>query len=206
MRIDHFRGFSAYWAIPAGAEDARAGQWLPGPGLTLFKALERALGKPLPLVAEDLGVSDAALVELRESVGLPGMAVLQFAFGGEATNPFLPHLHLPHQVVYSGTHDNNTTIGWWQASPGVQDHVRRYFGIDGTDVAWDLIRAALASVAHTAIVPMQDVLALGSEARMNVPGVTEGNWNWRLRPDQMAPATAARLRDLAGLYGRLPAP
>ncbi len=209
VRIDHFRGFSAYWAIPAGAEDARQGRWLPGPGLPLFKALKHGLAAScdaktgaLPLIAEDLGVVDDALVALREGAGLPGMRVLQFAFGGDNLNLFLPHNHEHRSVVYTGTHDNDTTVGWWQSTPEVQDHVRRYFGVDGHDIAWDLIRAAMASVCEMAIVPMQDVLSLGNEARMNKPGVAQGNWGWRVAADAFQPELAARLRELCVLYGR----
>lgn len=209
VRLDHFRGFSAYWAIPADAEDARTGRWLPGPGADLFRALRHGLSTStargisgLPLIAEDLGVVDDALIALRDGAGLPGMRVLQFAFGADAKNPFLPHNHVEHAVVYSGTHDNDTTLGWWQGSPAVQDHVRRYFGIDGHDISWDFIRIAMASVGDMAIVPMQDVLALGSEARMNTPGVATGNWGWRLPPDAFRPELAARLRELVLLYDR----
>ena len=202
VRIDHFRGFSAYWAIPAGAPDARAGAWKPGPGLDLFRALERGLGE-LPLIAEDLGVVDDALVALREGAGLPGMKVLQFAFGGDAANPFLPHNHTEHAVVYSGTHDNDTTAGWFAASDtAVQSHLRGYFGEAQETAASLLLRAALASVCHTAIVPMQDVLGLGSEARMNVPGTTEGNWSWRMRKVDLSLLQAQRMARLVRLYGR----
>ncbi len=205
VRIDHFRGFSAYWSIPADAEDARAGKWLPGPGLPLFQALRAALGD-LPLVAEDLGVVDDDLVQLREAAGLPGMLVLQFAWGEDAMNPFLPHNHLTHRVVYTGTHDNDTVLGWWQgSSEKARDHVRRYYGIDGHDISWSMVRSALASVAHTAIVPLQDLLGLDSQARMNTPGVAEGNWTWRFTIDALTPERAARLAGLANLYDRIPA-
>jgi 4-alpha-glucanotransferase len=203
VRIDHFRGFSAYWAVPAGSQDARTGRWQPGPGLPMFQALRKGLGG-LPLIAEDLGVVDDALVALRDGAGLPGMRVLQFAFGGDSANLFLPHHHEPHSVVYTGTHDNDTTAGWWQHAVGVQDHTRRYLGVDGRDIAWDFIRTALASVCRTAIVPMQDVLSLGSEARMNTPGVAVGNWGWRVPQDAFRPELAARLRELVLLYDRVP--
>jgi 4-alpha-glucanotransferase len=205
VRLDHFRGFSAYWAVPADAEDARAGQWRPGPGLALFHAIRRALGEQ-PLIAEDLGDIDEAARRLRVESGLPGMQVLQFAFGGEQNHPFLPHNHVANAVTYTGTHDNDTLWGWWRSSPEVHHHVRRYLGIDGHDMAWGLIRVAFASVAHTAIVPMQDVLSLGSEARMNEPGVPTGNWSWRLPESGLSAATAERLAELARLYGRATAP
>lgn len=202
VRIDHFRGFSAYWAIPAGAADARSGAWRPGPGLDLFRALARGLGG-LPLIAEDLGVVDDALVALREGAGLPGMKVLQFAFGGDAQNPFLPHNHTEHAVVYSGTHDNDTTAGWYAAADAaVKSHLRAYFGEAQETAASLLVRAAFASVCHTAIVPMQDVLGLGSEGRMNVPGTTEGNWSWRMRDGDLTLLQAQRMARLVRLYGR----
>ncbi len=202
VRIDHFRGFSAYWAIPAGSPDARSGQWRPGPGLALFRALQRELGA-LPLIAEDLGVVDDALVALREGAGLPGMKVLQFAFGGDAANPFLPHDHTERAVVYTGTHDNDTTAGWFAASDAaVQAHVHAYFGDPAEEPAALLIRAAFASVCRTAIVPMQDVLGLGSEARMNTPGTTQGNWNWRMTHEALNAENAKRMSQLSKLYGR----
>jgi len=202
VRIDHFRGFSAYWAIPAGAADARTGSWRPGPGLALFQALQRELGS-LPLIAEDLGVVDDALLDLRESAGLPGMKVLQFAFGGDAGNPFLPHDHTERAVVYTGTHDNDTTAGWFAASgDAVQAHVRSYLGDSSEDPAALLLRAAFASVCRTAIVPMQDVLGLGSEARMNLPGTTQGNWSWRMTDDALTAQNAERMARMSRLYGR----
>jgi 4-alpha-glucanotransferase len=204
VRIDHFRGLSRYWDVPVGAEDARAGQWRDGPGRALFDDLERALGA-LPIIAEDLGLLDDDVHALRRDVGLPGMKVLQFAFGEDADNPYLPHHHSEDSVVYTGTHDNDTTLGWWLASgERTRDHVRRYFAIDGNDVVWDMIRAAYASVARWCVVPMQDVLALDGGARMNKPGLAEGNWGWRVRVDAFNDGLASRLRSLATLYGRLP--
>ncbi len=202
VRVDHFRAFAAYWAVPAGADDARGGRWVPGPGIALFDALRSALGD-LPVVAEDLGIIDAGVHELLAATGLPGMRVLQFAFGGHARDIHLPHNHVPNSVAYTGTHDNDTTLGWWRStSDHVRDHVRRYFGVDGHDLVWDLVRAALGSVAETAVIPMQDVLCLGSEARMNTPAVCDGNWGWRLRGDQLDGADTARLRHLNELYAR----
>jgi 4-alpha-glucanotransferase len=201
VRLDHFRGFSAYWAVPFGADDARSGQWRPGPGLRLFATLRKAMG-PLPLIAEDLGDVDRQVEQLRDTAQLPGMTVLQFGFGNPSSHPFLPHNHKRDRVVYTGTHDNDTAAGWWANTPAVRAHVQHYFGIDGHDIAWDMIRHALQSVAHTAIVPVQDVLGLGSDARLNVPGVSKGNWSWRLKPGQLTEFHAERFRGLCALYGR----
>lgn len=202
VRIDHFRAFAAYWEVPGDAPDARGGRWVEGPGMGLFDALRAALGA-LPIVAEDLGVIDDPVRHLLAATGLPGMKVLQFAFGEDARNPYLPHRHTPNSVVYTGTHDNETTLGWWQGAPeNVRDHVRRYYGISGNDVVWDLVRSALASVACFAIVPMQDLLELDNRARMNTPSVAEGNWGWRLRPGDLTDGVAARVRALSTLYGR----
>lgn len=202
VRIDHFRAFSAYWAVPAEAFDARMGRWRPGPGRALFDALRGALGD-LPILAEDLGIIDDAVRHLLKDAGLPGMKILQFAFGEKPENHYLPHNHTHDSVVYTGTHDNETTAGFW-ASTGehVRDHVRRYFGVSGQDVVWDLIRAALASVSVFAVVPFQDLLALGNEARMNIPSVASGNWGWRMRGEMMRDDLADRFRGLVELYGR----
>ncbi|MCA9538473.1 MAG: 4-alpha-glucanotransferase [Myxococcales bacterium] len=203
VRIDHFRAFSAYWAVPGGAKDARSGRWVRGPGRAVFDALKAALGDPLPILAEDLGVIDDHVRALLAASGLPGMKVLQFAFGEDAKNPYLPHHYRPESVVYTGTHDNDTTLGWWRTvDERVRHHVRLYFAVDGHDVVWDFIRAAMASVSETAIVPMQDVLSLGSEARMNTPSVASGNWGWRVRAAALRPELAERLARLALLYGR----
>jgi len=205
VRVDHFRGFEAYWEIPASEPTAVNGRWQPGPGLALFDAVRGALGQ-LRLVAEDLGVITPEVEALRRAVGSPGMRVLQFAFGGDATNPYLPHNCTRDAIVYTGTHDNDTTAGWWAAAGEQErDRVRRYLARDGSDLAHDLIRLAYGSVADTAIVPVQDVLGLGSEARMNLPGRPEGNWNWRLRPDALRDEHADWLADLVETYGRAPA-
>lgn len=202
VRVDHFRAFSAYWAVPAGAEDARGGVWHEGPGKGFFDALREALGD-LPVVAEDLGMLDDNVHALREAVGLPGMHVLQFAFGAGADNAYLPHNHRKRAVVYTGTHDNDTTRGFWDSAPErVRDHLRRYFASDGRDPVWMLIRAAMSSVAELAVLPLQDVLDLDSGARMNTPGETHGNWGWRVRGAAFNPGTAARVRDLVSCYGR----
>ncbi len=205
VRLDHFRGFSAYWAIPADAPDARAGRWEEGPGRALFDDLEAALG-PVEIIAEDLGVIDDAVEALRDDLKLPGMRILQFAFGERHDHPFLPHNHRPRAVVYTATHDNDTTLGWWLGTTEVvRDHVRRYLGVSGHDIVWDFIRAALASVAGTAIIPLQDVLCLDGRSRMNTPGTSEGNWRWRVRVEAFNAPLAQRLRGLATLYGRVPA-
>ena len=208
IRIDHFRGFEAYWSIPAGSPNARPGRWMPGPGLDLFRALRGAL-PDARLIAEDLGLLTPEVVALREATGLPGMAVLQFAFGGGADNAYLPHNHRANCAVYSGTHDNDTSLGWYAAADeATRDHVRRYFRVDGATVGWDLIRAAYASVCHLAVVPLQDLLSLGNEARLNLPGTAQGNWSWRYRPEQLRALrenSAGYLRELAALYGRDPA-
>jgi 4-alpha-glucanotransferase len=204
VRLDHFRGFEAYWEIPASATTAEKGRWVPGPGAELLTALRDALGA-LPIIAEDLGVITPGVLALRDAFGLPGMKVLQFAFGDGPFHPFLPHLHPPDCVVYTGTHDNDTTRGWYATAPEKErDFARRYLGRDGHDIAWDLIRAAFASVARTAIVPMQDVLDLGTEARMNLPGRPEGNWTWRFTWDRFSGFPRERLLGLASLYARLP--
>jgi 4-alpha-glucanotransferase len=214
VRIDHFRGFEAYWEVPGDAETAVNGRWAPGPGAPLFEAIAKALG-PLPIVAENLGVITPAVEELRERFGFPGMSILQFAFGGDdQASDFRPHGFPRERVVYTGTHDNDTTAGWW-ASTGEgdstrspadvakeKDYAKRYLDTDGSEMHWTLIRAALASVANTALVPLQDVLGLGSEARMNLPGSTGGNWRWRFSWDQLTPEIAARLRELVKLYDR----
>lgn len=203
VRIDHFRAFAAYWEVPAGAPDARGGRWVEGPGTALFDALRASIGDS-PIIAEDLGVGGPEVHALLEAVGFPGMKVLQFAFGGEADNAYLPHHHVANSVVYTGTHDNDTTVGWWEhATDAERDHVRRYLRTDGSDIADVLCRAALGSVADTAILPLQDVLGLGGDARMNVPGQAEGGWGWRVRRDAFNPATAQGLRALVTMYDRL---
>ncbi|NWG19937.1 MAG: 4-alpha-glucanotransferase [Chloroflexi bacterium] len=202
VRLDHFRGFAACWEVPASEETAMNGRWVEGPGAALFEAVDRALGG-LPIVAEDLGVITPDVEELRDRFGFPGMRVLQFAFGVKADQPYLPHNHIRRCIVYTGTHDNDTTLGWWRSAPEKERrHVQLYLGRSGEDIAWDFIRAALSSVADTAIIPLQDVLALGSEARMNTPGQPGGNWTWRFGLHQLTPSTIGRLRELTILYGR----
>ena len=205
VRIDHFRGFAAYWEIPASEPTAIHGRWLPGPGAALFQAIEAALG-PLPIMAEDLGVITPDVTALRHEFGLPGMRILQFAFGedGDNSNAYLPHNFDTNTVVYTGTHDNNTTLGWWQdASPALRQQVLDYLGADDDhDIHWKLIRAACASVADTAIHPLQDVLGLGGEHRMNLPGQGEAYWEWRFAWRQVQPLHAERLARLGRLYRR----
>ena len=207
VRIDHFRGFAAYWEIKASEPTAINGRWVNGPGAALFKAIARELG-PLPIIAEDLGVITPDVVALRKRFHLPGMRILQFAFGGGGDNLYLPHNHEPDAAVYTGTHDNNTTQGWWQnASHAEQQHVLGYLGLGGqpdaaAQIHWHLIRAACASVADTAVHPMQDVLGLGHEHRMNFPGQGEGWWAWRFNWWQVTPEHAQRLAEMCRLYRR----
>jgi 4-alpha-glucanotransferase len=202
LRIDHFRGFEAFWEIPASEPTAVVGRWVKGPGEKLFQALQGALGE-LPIIAEDLGVVTPEVVDLREQFGFPGMKVLQFAFDSDATNPYLP-FNLDHDcVVYTGTHDNDTTRGWYESQPEQMRHkVRLYLGTDGHDISWDFIRLALASVADIAVVPLQDLLRLGSEARMNLPGEPSGNWQWRFLPGASSDEQAQQLKSLTEIYGR----
>jgi 4-alpha-glucanotransferase len=205
VRIDHFRGFEAYWSVPAAAATARTGQWVTGPGMNFFRSIHAAL-PAAQLIAEDLGLLTADTIALRTATGLPGMAVLQFAFGGPADNLYLPHNHRANSVVYPGTHDNDTTRGWYAtAGEKTRDHVRRYFRISGEEISWDFLRVSYESVANLAIVPMQDLLSLGSEARFNTPGTSQGNWTWRYRAEQLQwlhDNSAGYLRELAALYGR----
>ncbi len=202
VRVDHFRGFEAYWEVPATEKTAVKGRWVKGPGAALFRAVRKALGN-VPIIAEDLGFVTPEVEELRESLGFPGMKVLQFAFDTDATNEFLPHNYERNCVVYTGTHDNDTTRGWFESrSDRERKRVLTYLGTDGREIHWDFIRLAFSSVANTAIVPLQDVLGLGSEARMNYPSRASGNWSWRCTPDALTDKIAARLCTLAEAYGR----
>ena len=202
VRIDHFRGFQAAWEVPAGDETAEHGTWTDGPGAALFHAVIAALG-PIPVVLEDLGLITPEVESLREQLGYPGMKVLHFAFGDDAGNPYLPHNYQANCVVYTGTHDNDTSIGWFRGlAPAERGRVQRYLGRSGDDISHDLLRLALMSVADTAIIPLQDVLGLGPEARMNVPGRPDGNWSWRVMPGQATTTHADGLADLTRLYGR----
>lgn len=202
VRIDHFRGFAAHWEIPASEPTAVKGRWVPGPGEALFEAISKALG-PVPIIAEDLGVITPDVDALRRRFAYPGMRILQFAFAGDASDRFLPHNHEPDTVVYAGTHDNDTVAGWWAAATDHERHFARgYLGTDGHDMPWTLIRAACASVADTAVHPMQDVLCLPTECRMNYPGQASGWWVWRFDWPQVHPWHAERLAEFSRLYGR----
>ena len=202
IRIDHFRGFQAYWEIPAGEETAINGRWVEAPGSALFRTLHKQY-HPLPFVAEDLGLITEEVHALRRHFHLPGMKILQFAFGDGPENPYLPHRHENNCVVYTGTHDNNTTVGWYRELPPEQQHrVREYLGFPADLMPWPLIRAAFSSVACLAVVPMQDLLELDGEHRMNTPGTTEGNWRWRLSWEQFSDGLAERIRHLVWFYGR----
>ncbi len=205
VRIDHFRGFEAYWSVPANAPTARTGSWVTGPGVDFFRAVQAAMPKA-QLIAEDLGLLTPATLELRAATGLPGMAVLQFAFGGASDNLYLPHNLQTNTVIYSGTHDNDTTVGWYAATDEkTRDHIRRYFRVGGQEISWDFVRASYASVANLAVLPLQDLLSLGAEARFNTPGKSQGNWAWRYRAsdlEELRSRSAGYLRELANLYGR----
>ncbi|MFP4281306.1 MAG: 4-alpha-glucanotransferase, partial [Opitutales bacterium] len=205
VRLDHFRAFYDYWAVPAHAPDARAGTWRDGPREAIFAALKTALGEP-QIIAEDLGEIGPEVYEFLHQLGLPGMAVLQFAFDGrDPHNAFLPHNLSPNSVVYPGTHDNDTTAGWYAQLPGeVQDQVRRYYRVSGEDISWDFVRSAFASVSRLCVVSAQDLLLLDARGRMNRPGVAEGNWSWRPTEGQMERLWehAGYLRELTWLYGR----
>ena len=202
IRLDHFRGFAAYWEIPASEPTAVHGRWMPGPGRALFDAMRSDLGD-LPLIAEDLGFITPEVVELRKSTGLPGMKILQFGFS-QVDSPHLPHHYDCTTVVYTGTHDNDTARGWFDAAePEEQRLVLDYLGTSADEVPWTLIHAAYMSVAQMAIVPVQDILALGTEARMNRPGDGEDNWSWRLGPAALTREQAARLRRWAEVSGRV---
>lgn len=206
VRIDHFRGFAGYWEVPATETTAINGQWLKGPGRDFFETVARELGD-LPIIAEDLGEITPDVIALRDGFGLPGMKILQFAFSTDASDKFLPHNYTSNFVVYTGTHDNDTTVGWYRhsATEHERDHFRRYLRTDGHEPAWSMIDVVFRSVAVMALAPLQDLLSLDSEARMNLPGRASGNWGWRFTPDQITEFIAARLRETTLLYGRDPA-
>lgn len=223
VRIDHFRGFVGYWEIPADEPTAVKGRWVSGPGAALFEAIEktfdaRTIGADsdgiLPIWAEDLGVITPEVIGLRERFGFPGMKILQFAFdeaalhasfGNYTHNPFLPHNYTPNFVVYTGTHDNDTALGWFEhCTPEERQRAMAYIGCDAKRFNWSLIRAAMASVAQTAVVPLQDILGLDTSARMNLPGTTGDNWTWRCPPDALTDAIAAQFADMTTLYERAP--
>ncbi|HMU68804.1 MAG TPA: 4-alpha-glucanotransferase [Chitinophagales bacterium] len=202
IRVDHFRGFAGYWSIPYGAPTAVTGQWVDGPGKKLFQAIQDALGE-IPIIAEDLGLITPDVIELRDHFGLPGMKILQFAFDSSEANDYIPHNYTKNCVVYTGTHDNDTALGWFNtAKEDDKRYMMLYLNSDGRDVCKDLIRAAWASVANTAIVPMQDLLRLGNSARMNLPGSTENVWLWRMGVNDLRNELAEELMGLTMLYAR----
>src|SRR5262249_10675448 len=209
IRLDHFRGFAAAWHVPAGASTARSGQWGPGPGATLFSALQKELGG-LPLIAEDLGLITPDVHALRDQFHLPGTRVLQFAFDGPTDHPHLPDHYVANTVAYTGTHDNPTTRGWYEELPdGQRQELRRYLerhGAEGGEAASALVRLAWSSRAALAIAPLQDLLNLGSEARMNVPGRTAANWRWRCTEDMLSASAFEWLRELTTASHRGAAP
>lgn len=203
VRVDHFRGFSACWAIPAEEKTAINGHWIPVPGEQLFTLLQTEFPH-LPIIAEDLGVITPEVEQLRDQFQLPGMKILQFAFDSGPTNPYLPHNHLPNSVVYTGTHDNNTSLGWWkELDAGGKQQVKEYLRRPCSDMPWTLIEVALGSVANLTITPLQDLLNLDGNSRMNHPGTTENNWQWRCSNNQPSQEIATQLRHLSHLYGRL---
>src|SRR6185295_5926558 len=213
-RVDHFRGFAACWEIPAGDKTAERGEWVKSPGRELFNAIRHALGE-LPIIAEDLGVITTDVENLRDDLGFPGMRILQFAFSSDTKNLDLPHNYHRNLVVYTGTHDNDTTVGWFNSVAGEgstrsanqieseRQFCTKYLATKGEEIHWDFIRAVFASVASLVLVPMQDVLGLGTETRMNLPNSTSGNWLWRFNGNALTNEIAKRLRDLSDLYGRV---
>jgi 4-alpha-glucanotransferase len=205
IRIDHFRGFEAYWAVKQGETTAIHGEWIKAPGEEFFQVLNDKLGK-LPIMAEDLGIITPEVEALRDRFEFPGMKILHFAFGGGPDNPYLPFIYSRNCVVYTGTHDNNTTVGWFnQISEQEKGNVLRYLGAQSSEgIHWDLIRLALGSVANQAIIPVQDLLGLGGEAQMNFPSKAEGNWGWRYRPGALTEDLRDRLKSLTYTYGRAP--
>ncbi len=207
VRVDHFRGFAAAWEVPGGDKTAENGSWVDVPGRELFEALRRHLGN-LPVIAEDLGVITPDVEELRDLYSFPGMKILQFGFGGDANNHDLPHNYTRNFVAYPGTHDNDTALGWWRSLEGenlhVREHCARYLGSDGSDISRDMVRAVWASVADTAIAPLQDILGLDSTSRMNLPASESGNWSWRFQKNELKPEDGEWLREITELYGRLP--
>mgnify|MGYP003371416747 FL=1 len=203
LRIDHFRGFAAYWSVPYGEETAINGKWIKGPGAALFKSAEKACKKPLPIFAEDLGIITDDVEALRDKLGFPGMRVLQFGFENSEENSFLPHQFIKNCICYTGTHDNDTTRSWYEhTTEKVRDKVRRYFNCDGSIITWDFIRGAIASTAKYAIFPLQDLFGLDSSARMNTPGKASGNWAWRYTSNMLTENLANQLKSTCILFGR----
>jgi 4-alpha-glucanotransferase len=203
IRLDHFRGFAGYWRVSGKARTAEKGRWVSAPGKDFLRALQKALGGDLPFIAEDLGVITPDVVELRQRFNLPGMKVMVFAFDSGPGNPFLPHHITPDCVVYTGTHDNDTACGWYErVLEAEREFYRRYLDRDGSNVAWELIRACWSSTAVFALAPMQDFLALDNQARMNYPGNPSGNWSWRMVDGALTPELQERIREMNYLYGR----
>ncbi len=214
VRVDHFRGFAAAWEVPGGDTTAVNGEWVNVPGKELFEALKMAIGE-LPFWAEDLGVITPDVEELRDGFGFPGMRILQFAFGGDTKNHDLPHNYIPNAVAYTGTHDNDTTVGWFNSGAGKgstrddsqikkeHEFCLKYLNSDGKEIHWDFIRAVWSSVANSAIAPMQDLLGLGNDARMNLPASTNGNWNWQCKDGDFSEEIAEKLLELTEIYGRI---
>jgi 4-alpha-glucanotransferase len=204
VRIDHFRGFANYWATPAGAPNAIGGEWMPGPGENLFEAFQQAFGE-LPIIAEDLGLITPNVIELRDKFNLPGMRILQFAFGDNDSNYFLPHHYIANTVAYTGTHDNDTSLGWWNSAT---EHEKKfalfYLGSEGKEINWDMIDALSASAANTVVFPLQDVMGLNSEHRMNFPGTPLGNWEWRFSWNWLQNWQMEKLEGLTALHHRNP--
>ncbi|HZI17419.1 MAG TPA: 4-alpha-glucanotransferase [Pyrinomonadaceae bacterium] len=214
VRVDHFRGFAAAWEVPAGHETAEHGKWVPSPGRDIFNAMRAELGRDLPIIAEDLGTITPDVHQLRDEFDFPGMRVLQFAFGGDPHDTHLPHEYVKNAVVYTGTHDNDTVVGWFEArsdeEAGEDEGLRReralclkYLGSDGSEINWDFIRAAHTSIAALSVAQLQDMLGLGSEARMNTPASAEGNWAWRFEAGALTDEARDRLRELTLISGRL---
>jgi 4-alpha-glucanotransferase len=204
-RIDHFRGFGAVWEVPGGDPTAEHGEWVDAPGRELFAAINDALGD-IPFWVEDLGFMTPEIEALRDDFDFPGMRILQFAFGGDARNEALPHNYIRHCIAYTGTHDNDTAVGWWKSLADdnrARDYCMEYVNTDGTDINWAMIRALWSSVADTVVVPAQDLLGLDNSARMNLPATTDGNWQWRLKKGDLTDEIAERLRDLTETYGRV---
>jgi 4-alpha-glucanotransferase len=214
LRIDHFRGFAAAWEIPAGDKTAERGRWVKVPGGELFSRLRENLGGDLPIIAENLGLITPDVEGLRREFGFPGMRILQFGFSSDADNKFLPHNYEHEDVAYTGTHDNDTTVGWFNAQEGAgstrsaaqitkeREYCMKYLKTDGREISWDLVRAVFASVANIALIPLQDVLGLGTDARMNLPASTSGNWDWRFRAGDLKSNMLLRLAELSKVYGR----
>jgi 4-alpha-glucanotransferase len=204
VRIDHFRGFEAYWEIPADEETAVNGRWVKGPGDELFHVLREAVGG-LPVIAEDLGLITEEVVALRKRIGVPGMRVLQFGFGDKGAHMYLPHRYVENTVAYTGTHDNDTTVGWLKnCSENEKEAASVYFGDSSDGIHWAMIRAAETSIAKLCVIPLQDVLGLDSDCRMNIPSHPEGNWTWRYRPEDLKPELARKLGDITELADRAP--